>query len=239
MLLTHVQVLSEVFLPLLSQHVAGVEASPAGLLPASAASSAGGGGSSSGSGRPRELLNNMQKYLNHVKQALQQLRGDVVLPMPAISTEALTAAAKDPDTLEALQETVVAWSGILAETMQRESEKLPDGKGPLAEIDFWRARSAVLCGLWEQLNAKPAAGVIAAMEAGIDDNNLMSAFKSQLAELGKLAHEVRTISGLWQRVWVCWSGRCGGAPGWIWLCLHSNSVENTACFRTLGVMLQG
>jgi dynein heavy chain len=184
----HTQVLSEVFLPLLSQQVAGTEATSTGLLPASAASSAGGGGSSNG--RPRELLNNMQKYLNHVKQALQQLRGDIALPMPALSTDALTGAAKDPDTLETLQETVVTWSGILAETMQRESEKLPDGKGPLAEIDFWRARSAVLCGLWEQLNAKGAAVIITAMEAGIDDANLMSAFKSQLAELGKLAHEV-------------------------------------------------
>jgi dynein heavy chain len=185
------QVLSEVFLPLLSQQVAGTEAAATGLLPASAASTA--GGPSSSSGRPRELLNNMQKYLNHVKQALQQLQGEVVLPMPSISMEALTAAAKDPDTLEVLQETVVNWSGILAEIMQRESEKLPDGKGPLAEIDFWRARSAVLCGLWEQLNSKAAAGIIAAMEAGIDDANLMSAFKGQLAELGKLAHEVSSL----------------------------------------------
>jgi dynein heavy chain len=187
-LTVYVQVLSEVFLPLLSQQVAGTEATSTGLLPASAASGAGGGGSSSG--RPRELLNNMQKYLNHVKQALQQLHGEIVLPMPVLSIDALTGAAKDPDTLKTLQETVVTWSGILAEIMQRESEKLPDGKGPLAEIDFWRARSAVLCGLWEQLNAKGAAVTITAMEAGIDDANLMSAFKSQLAELGKLAHEV-------------------------------------------------
>lgn len=190
MLITCLQVLSEVFLPLLSQQVAGTEATSTGLLPASTASSAGG---TSSSGRPRELLNNMQKYLSHVKQALQQLQGEVVLPMPSIGTEALTAAAKDPDTLEMLQETVVNWSGILAEIMQRESEKLPDGKGPLAEIDFWRARSAVLCGLWEQLNSKAAAGIISAMEAGIDDTNLMSAFKGQLAELGKLAHEVSSL----------------------------------------------
>lgn len=137
----------------------------------------------------------MQKYLNHVKQALQQLRGEIVLPMPTFSADALTAAAKDPDTLETLQDTVVTWSGILAEAMQRESEKQPDGKGPLAEIDFWRARSAVLCGLWEQLNSKASSAIITAMEAGIDDANLMSAFKSQLAELGKLAHEVSHMQG--------------------------------------------
>jgi dynein heavy chain len=209
-LLLVLQVLSEVFLPLLSHQVAAVDAAGAGMLPAAAASHAGGGpgattSSSSGaggssSGRPRELLGNMHKYLSHVKQALQQLTGDVVMHMPAVAIESVAAAAKDPDTISALQEAIVGWSQTLAEVMQREGERQPEGRGPLAEIDFWRARSAVLCGLWEQLNTHTAGNVIAVMEAGSDDFNLMSAFKSQLAELGKLAHEVR----------VC--VRLGGGP---------------------------
>lgn len=36
--------------------------------------------------------------------------------------------------------------------MQRESEKQPTGTGPLAEIEFWRERNAVLSALFEQLN---------------------------------------------------------------------------------------
>jgi hypothetical protein len=78
--------------------------------------------------------------------------------------------------------------------MQHQSDKQPEGKGPLAEIDFWRQRSAVICGLWEQLNTRAAEGIVSAVEAGSDDVNLMSAFKSQLAELGKLAHEVRACA---------------------------------------------
>jgi hypothetical protein len=158
--------------------------------------------------------------------------------MPAISPEALVAAAKDPDTLEALQETVVAWSAILAETMQRESEKQPDGKGPLAEIDYWRARSAMLCGLWEQLHAKAASNVISAMEASIDDNNLMSAFKSQLAELGKLAHEVGVAKEVVTATCPCfmdWLSRCitcvvhrccqpAWAPG-TYACMHGSLIR--------------
>lgn len=36
--------------------------------------------------------------------------------------------------------------------MQRESQKQPAGKGPLAEIEFWRERNAALSSLHEQLN---------------------------------------------------------------------------------------
>lgn len=181
---------------MLTHQVAAADGAAAGMLPSAGSSTAGslsGGSSASGSaasGRPRELLGNLQKYLNHVKQALQQLTGDVALPMPTSAIDSVAAAAKDPDIIDALQEVVLAWAQILADVMQREGEKLPDGRGPLAEIDFWRARSAVLCGLWEQLNTRTATNVVAAMEAGSDDLNLLSAFKAQLAELGKLAHEV-------------------------------------------------
>ncbi|WIA10356.1 hypothetical protein OEZ85_010548 [Tetradesmus obliquus] len=181
------QVLSEVFLPLLSKQVgtadpAGVGALPLGTAPGSAGTS---------SGRPRELLGNMQKYLAHIKQALQQLTGDVALPMPAVTITSVAAACKDPDVIHTFEETVAEWSSTLSDVMQRESEKRPQGKGPLAEIDFWRARSAVLSGLWEQLSMRAAADIIEVVEAGSDDRNLMAAFKGQMAELGKLVHEAR------------------------------------------------
>jgi hypothetical protein len=132
----------------------------------------------------------MQKYLAHIKQALQQLTGDVALPMPAVTISSVAAACKDPDVIHTFEETVAEWSSTLSDVMQRESEKRPQGKGPLAEIDFWRARSAVLSGLWEQLSMRAAADIIEVVEAASDDRNLMAAFKAQLAELGKLVHEV-------------------------------------------------
>lgn len=178
-----VQVLSEIFLPLLIQQVGTTDPSGVGVLPAAT-------GSSVSSGRPRELLGNLQKYLGHIKQALQQLTGDVMLPMPAVAMDSVAAAAKDPDIIHTFEEAVAEWSSTLSDVMQRESEKKPEGKGPVAEIDFWRARSAMLSGLWEQLNLRSAADIIEVVEAGSDDRNLVAAFKAQMAELGKLAHEV-------------------------------------------------
>eukprot|EP00983_Pelagomonas_calceolata_P097693 1158274-Pelagomonas_calceolata.AAC.10 len=36
--------------------------------------------------------------------------------------------------------------------LQQESERQPSGSGPLAEIEFWRLRNAILSALYEQLN---------------------------------------------------------------------------------------
>jgi dynein heavy chain len=183
------QVLSEIFLPLLAQHVSNAEPCLTGALQAEK----GLGSSGSSSGRSRELLGSMHKYLAHVKQALQQLTGDVLLPMPSISIGSVAAASSDPDAIHTLEEMVADWSSTLSDVMQRESKNKPQGQGPLPEIDFWRARSAVFSGLWEQLNTQIAADTIAVVEATSDDRNLVAAFKAQLAELGKLAHEVNAL----------------------------------------------
>ncbi|KAF8069431.1 DHC1 [Scenedesmus sp. PABB004] len=172
------QVLSEVFLPLLVQQVGTADPAAVGA----------GGAGAAGGGRARELLGGMQKYLATIQQAAQQLTGDVALPMPAVPPG---AAARDPDALHALEEAVAGWSATLSDVLQRESEKRPGGKGPLAEVDFWRARSAALSGLAEQLSGRAASDVLAALEAGSDDRALIAAIRAQAAELGKLAHEAR------------------------------------------------
>jgi dynein heavy chain len=39
--------------------------------------------------------------------------------------------------------------GVLCE---QEGQKQQEGKGPLAEIEFWRARNTALSGIYEQIN---------------------------------------------------------------------------------------
>ncbi|CAD7704507.1 unnamed protein product [Ostreobium quekettii] len=73
--------------------------------------------------------------------------------------------------------------------MQRESEKQPVGRGPMAEIEFWRRRNAVLSSLCEQLHLGKVRAVVAAVEAGSSDKNLLSSFTTQVGELNKLTVE--------------------------------------------------
>jgi hypothetical protein len=92
--------------------------------------------------------------------------------------------------VEALEEAAAGWSAALAALMQAEGDKRPGGKGPMAEVEFWRARSAVLSGVSEQLALPRAQEMLAVLEAGSEDRQLLAALKGQMAELEKLATEV-------------------------------------------------
>lgn len=69
---------------------------------------------------------------------------------------------------------------MLGSALQKEAEKAPQGKGPLAEIEFWRERNASLGSLYEQLNTPQAKKVVATLEAGSGDANLLMRFKAQV-----------------------------------------------------------
>lgn len=187
------QLLADVYLPLLVQQATEeARAAGGGLAGTTAAAivaalGGGGGGSSS-----RELLATMQKYLGQVSQALQHLHGDVALQIPDIRITSPRAAAADPDTMEALEEVAAGWSAALSALMQGEGEKRPGGKGPVAEVEFWRARSAVLSGVSEQLALPRVQEMLEALEAGSVDRQLLSALRGQMVELDKLATEVST-----------------------------------------------
>jgi hypothetical protein len=147
-------------------------------------------GAMGGGGGGRELLAAMQKYLGQVSQALQHLHGDVALEIPELRIAGVQAAAAEPDVVEALEEAAAGWSAALAALMQAEGDKRPGGKGPMAEVEFWRARSAVLSGVSEQLALPRAQEMLAVLEAGSEDRQLLAALKGQMAELEKLATEV-------------------------------------------------
>ncbi|KAL6757976.1 dynein heavy chain, N-terminal region 1-domain-containing protein, partial [Haematococcus lacustris] len=173
------QTLAAVYLPILMQMTGG-DLSNAGVLLSSGTNSS-----------HKELLGNTQKFLSQVSHALQQLHGDITLAVPDIAIDSVEAGAADNELVLSLEQYMAEWSQALASVMQRESEKQPAGKGPLAEIEFWRERNAVLSALYEQLNLPHVKLMIQVVEAGSEDRNLMAGFKSQLSELTKLAAEAR------------------------------------------------
>ncbi|KAF5830619.1 hypothetical protein DUNSADRAFT_14266 [Dunaliella salina] len=173
------QTLASVYMPMLIQ-ITGADMSKAGVLLSSGASNS-----------HKDLLSNMQKFLSQVSHALQQLNGDVTLEVPDVPIDSVEKAAADTELVMSLEQYMSEWSTTLASVMQQESERQPSGSGPLAEIEFWRLRNAILSALYEQLNLPSVQKIIAVLEIGSDDRNLMASFKSQLAELTKLAAEAR------------------------------------------------
>lgn len=57
----------------------------------------------------------------------------------------------------------------------------PLEKGPYAELEFWQARNNSLSSMYEQLNSSRAKRVLALLEAGSSNSNLLGTFKAQVS----------------------------------------------------------
>jgi dynein heavy chain len=122
--------------------------------------------------------------------AIQQMTGDVRLTIPAITIDedGVDRAASDSTLVQALETALEDWTPNIAMALETQMQKQPVGKGPLAEIDHWRARSAALSTLYEQLNTPNARRMIKVLEKMGPDStgsSLLPGFNYQFSELEK------------------------------------------------------
>ncbi|CAH2295752.1 dynein heavy chain 10, axonemal [Pelobates cultripes] len=146
-----------------------------------------------------ELLMNMQKFLNHIQQTIQQLEGEIKLEMPHVNLEVDPAVlAADPSVVEKIGQCVMNWQTQMSAALEELLQKKPQGNGPLAEIDFWRERNATLSALSEQLKLPAVKKVLNALS--IADPGLVQNLDLTVAELVKYhveaADNVRFLSTL-------------------------------------------
>ncbi|XP_043835576.1 dynein axonemal heavy chain 10 [Dromiciops gliroides] len=98
-----------------------------------------------------EFLMNMQKFTNNIRRTIQQLEGEIKLEMPVISLDReVWEIAADPDAVDCLEQCVINWLNQISTAIEGQLKKTPQGNGPLAEIEFWRERTATFSALHEQ-----------------------------------------------------------------------------------------
>jgi len=93
------------------------------------------------------------------------------------------AAAGDSRLIAQLEVALEDWTPAIAATLDAQTAKRPIGRGPLAEIDFWRARAAALSTLCEQLQTPNSRRMVEVLERC--DSQLLPAFHTQYSELEK------------------------------------------------------
>ncbi len=76
--------------------------------------------------------------------------------------------------------------------MERESNKVPEGKGPLAEIEFWRQKNATFNTIYEQLNNITVKKMIEVLE--LIDSPILHGFKTVYNDLTKQYNEAKVQS---------------------------------------------
>ena len=132
-----------------------------------------------------EFVANMQKFGSQLNHAIQQMTGDVRLTMPQLTVDedGIEAAAADVNVVNTLEGSLEDWTPNIAMALETQLAKQPVGKGPLAEIEHWRARAAALSTLYEQLNTPNARRMIRVLEKA--ESSLLSGFNYQFSELEK------------------------------------------------------
>jgi dynein heavy chain len=140
-----------------------------------------------------ELVNTVTKFTGQVSQTMQQLEGSWKLSVPDLAVESMSveSALAQDNVLSNLERAVNEWMSTLTDALMQENTKEPDGKGPLAEIDFWRERAASLNGLCEQLESQRVMKMVELLEQSSDHANLVQQFKAQWSELTRLYLEAK------------------------------------------------
>ncbi|MBN3296580.1 DYH10 protein, partial [Amia calva] len=101
-----------------------------------------------------ELLNSAYKFLGHVDRTVQQLEGEIKLHIPSVDLDGdVSQLASRPALVEELEQCVMNWQTQITCVIEEQLQKKPQARapGPIAEIDFWRERTAILSALSEQL----------------------------------------------------------------------------------------
>ncbi|NXL10089.1 DYH10 protein, partial [Mesembrinibis cayennensis] len=75
----------------------------------------------------------------------------IKLEIPTINLDGeVTVLAKVPEVVEALEGCAMTWQKLISTALEEQLKKVPQGNGPLAEVDLWRERNDTLSALTEQ-----------------------------------------------------------------------------------------
>ncbi|KAI8847268.1 dynein heavy chain and region D6 of dynein motor-domain-containing protein [Chytridium lagenaria] len=144
-LMTLEQVISEVYIPLLSVADFSATKPQDEQQPVS-----------KNEGFKMEFVVSIQKFASQISHTAQQVAGDTRLKIPeelmTLQNVEAGEVVKDLVTVRGLEKIAEEWIETIIGALARESKKVPIGNGPLAEVEFWRDRNASLSTLYEQLN---------------------------------------------------------------------------------------
>ncbi|NXG95077.1 DYH10 protein, partial [Stercorarius parasiticus] len=89
----------------------------------------------------------------------------IKLEMPTINLDReVTALATVPEVVEALEIYAMTWQKLISTALQEQLKKVPQGDGPLAEVNLWHERNDTLSALTEQTKLPEVQKVLAILQ---------------------------------------------------------------------------
>ncbi|XP_056602848.1 dynein axonemal heavy chain 10 isoform X1 [Triplophysa dalaica] len=135
-----------------------------------------------------ELLSGTYKFLGVLDKTLQQLEGEFKLHIPDLDLEGeVEGILSSLVMVEKLEQCVMNWQTQITIFLEEQKRKKPQGNGPLAEIDFWRERSAVFSCVNEQLKLPVVKKIVDVMIRA--DSFTVQELEKTIAEISKYYEE--------------------------------------------------
>ena len=118
------------------------------------------------------------------------MEGEVKLAMPEEDLGSEPAQlARDPALVARLETAMEGWARTISATVDEQLQCQPQGKGPLAEVEFWKERCTALSALYEQIRSDGVQTVLTVMKlAGVAS---FSNFEYHRGELTRYYLEAR------------------------------------------------
>ncbi|NXE53497.1 DYH10 protein, partial [Casuarius casuarius] len=89
----------------------------------------------------------------------------IKLEIPDINLDGeVTVLAAVPEVVETLESYAMTWQKLISAAVEEQLKKVPQGNGPLAEIDLWRERNATLSGLSEQIKLPEVEKILSVLQ---------------------------------------------------------------------------
>ncbi|XP_047141246.1 dynein axonemal heavy chain 10 isoform X1 [Hydra vulgaris] len=139
-----------------------------------------------------EFINQINKFISQISVTIKQIEGDIKLEIPGFVLELngdISVQARDAQLISKLEKLISQWETTISAVVDLVLKRTPHGKGPMAELDFWRERNAILSGIYEQLNTGVVDKVVQILK--LTDSESISSYNYYKVELAKYYVEAK------------------------------------------------
>jgi dynein heavy chain len=136
-----------------------------------------------------EFMSTCQRFIQQVSEAFHQVQGKLELHIPNVQIGNIEEAGEDYELTNELENALAGWTTAISNLVESETVKIPRNSGPLAEIEFWRERSAAMCMIYEKMNMPDVQLMLKVLE--VIDAPMMPDFKFHFSELNSLYMEAK------------------------------------------------
>jgi len=152
---------------------------------------------SGGEGKPRDNVTNefisvVSKFTSQVNSTLQQVSSDARVNIPDVELPAPGVKASEKLLMileDAVEDQEHGWIAAIQRLIEQENRRGRPGKGPMAEIEYWRTRNASFATMYEQLKSEQVTSILDVLRG--EDSQFLQAYETHINDLKNLYTEAK------------------------------------------------